>query len=487
MIPYSFILHIYMSRFLNGVGISLLLLVTVLTTSYMSRLGTSMFSSATYSSAPCTSITSPGDYNCDGTINSSDIDAFISDFKSNSVTLATFEPIRQAVFEVQPDSKIPTQSIPTSSPTERPTITMSPPSPTPNFENVTKTGIDVMVLTIDPIFSSTNKSVRETYGYIDPLEIFTLLKEKLKPYLPIRIAQQTTYTKFPPLKGFTPAQVQMHVEKCLKNISGDNPDCKNSWVIDYNELFTELKICEKVNSNQIDELWIGTYPYNGSGEDDMVGPNPFFINGHVVVNTICKKNAPILAADYAAPGTGPGQSALIGVALTMHSAGHRIESTMRYVSGQPKSGQPQNDWQHFSYAYSDYGRDNQNTPPFGCGNIHFPPNAEKDYEYDLNSRSTLSYCDEYKKYPLIPTPPTSKNISCSAWGCSQLGYMEWWYSSLPHTDGTSDGLLNNWYEYVFNPERAIFEASTRSGATTIQSPDSYIYAPLDHVEHYYGH
>ena len=216
------------------------------------------------------------------------------------------------------------------------------------------------------------------------MDIFTPFKEKLSAYIPIRIAQQTTYTRFPPIKDFTAAQVEMHVEKCLKNISGDNPDCKNTWVVDYNALFSELKICEKVNNNQIDELWIGSYPYNGSGEDDMVGPNPFFINGHTVLNTVCKKNVPILAADYAAPGTGPGQSASTGVALTMHSAGHRIEATMRYVNGQLEPGQIQSDWHHFSYAYSDYGRNSQNPPPFGCGNIHFPPNAQKDYEYDLS-------------------------------------------------------------------------------------------------------
>ena len=93
------------------------------------------------------------------------------------------------------------------------------------------------------------------------------------------------------------------------------------------------------------------------------------------------------------------------------------------------------------------------------GNIHFPPNGIKDYDW-INKTKVTSYADAWKNYPYI-TENNSRIVDCHEWKCSHLGYMTWWMRHIPHFKGINpeDGKLNNWWHYVVDYNAAVKKES----------------------------
>ena len=53
-------------------------------------------------------------------------------------------------------------------------------------------------------------------------------------------------------------------------------------------------------------------------------------------------------------------------------------------------------------------------------------------------------------------PGAVRTITCTEWGCNQVGYQTWWYRHLPSVVGkATDGKLNDWWQYVIDPN-AVF-------------------------------
>jgi hypothetical protein len=120
--------------------------------------------------------------------------------------------------------------------------------------------------------------------------------------------------------------------------------------------------------------------------------------------------------------------------------------------GAPELHNKRTDWELFVHNAS------SDVPnyPYGCGNVHFPPNTRSSsdaYQYSL-SNSVYSYCDGF--YSPFPYPLKSKKITCAEWGCNQLGYQTWWLSHIPHYDGSnvrdSYGYArsNDWWKYIMD-------------------------------------
>ena len=83
-----------------------------------------------------------------------------------------------------------------------------------------------------------------------------------------------------------------------------------------------------------------------------------------------------------------------GVAEALHSFGHRAESIMRKVYGSwSETSEVNHLWDRFTRVASKH----PDAVP-GVGNIHFPPNAERDYDYQ-NSNSVLSEADQWLNFP----------------------------------------------------------------------------------------
>jgi len=145
-----------------------------------------------------------------------------------------------------------------------------------------------------------------------------------------------------------------------------------------------------------------------------------------------------------------------GVAEMLHDLCHRTESTMARVYGGWKSEELTTNWARFAANFA------QSHGVAACGTCHWPPNAERDYDY-ANPRFVDSSAEDWLRYPHL-TGKTSK-VNRETWGGPDYhrNYMRWWFSHLPKAAGVNaDGRLNNWWEYVFN-----FEKFTCLSAVTV--------------------
>jgi len=224
----------------------------------------------------------------------------------------------------------------------------------------------------------------------------------------------------------------------LSIINGKS-EAHNPDNVDYNKIVNSEKfnICEKVNSNEIDEIWIYNGPSFGFWESTLVGPNGYFLNSPPIIgDNNCSRLVPLM---------GPSQERELDCAI--HNFGHRMESTMMKIYGGWEQNRTSNNWEKFalvetlspSYNYS------------GCGNIHYPPNGTADYDYS-NPSYELSNCDDFNNFPNLSNPlEVVHQVSCLDWECTQLGFLEYWFSHIPKSLGCGlDYVANNWWIYMGN-------------------------------------
>ncbi len=207
-------------------------------------------------------------------------------------------------------------------------------------------------------------------------------------------------------------------------------------------------ICGKVNRGEIDELWIMGGPWFGFHESALAtsptGPLGFAYNGPVYNQTQCQKLVPIMGFSYERMWT-----------EMVHDFGHRTEATMSYVYGSWEENRMANNWDRFGLNRSQ----SPNFSAVGCGSLHVAPNSVQmpgdEYRYDI-SAEVNSYCEDFTNYPNLGDPvAVATPITCAAWGCTYPGYLQWWFSHIPHFDGTGpDGVLNDWWQYIIDPNNA---------------------------------
>ena len=85
----------------------------------------------------------------------------------------------------------------------------------------------------------------------------------------------------------------------------------------------------------------------------------------------------------------------------------------------------------------------------GCGNVHFAPNSERDYDWG-NRRVVWSTCDDWLNYPDLTGQ--RRPVNCEEWGGGDIrAHHRWWLRHLPRAPGRTEGKLNNWWAYVVDP------------------------------------
>lgn len=254
------------------------------------------------------------------------------------------------------------------------------------------------------------------------------------------VVETTILDEFPvKVDGFS-YTVPEYIDVLNQVVPPHNPD-----TVDYNLIVNDsrLDICDKANRNEIDEVWIFNGPYYGFWESTLVGPGSYWYNSEPVSGPhSCERMIPIM---------GPNPER--GISESVHNFGHRTESTMwKIYDYQWESNPYGNNWEKFSLVDS-------HTPDYsfsGCGNIHFPPNGQKDYDYD-NFESAQTYCDDFVNYPNMHEPTdVLETVTCTTWGCTQLQYLDYWFSHLPQNFGCGpDSVANNWWIYFAYPELAL--------------------------------
>lgn len=242
-----------------------------------------------------------------------------------------------------------------------------------------------------------------------------------------QIVQRIEVNEFPVKADGFRYTAQAYLDMMKKPGTAHQPD-----MIDYADFLKRYNIIDLVSSNQIDEIWAFAFPFAGFYESTMGGPGAFFCNSTPIPNTAnCKRRFIIMGYSYE---RGPGEM--------LHSFGHRAESMMAQVY-QPFSG---NDdlWARFT-------RYDQTTPGMAqVGTIHFPPNGQKDYDYG-NTRMVASACDDWYNFPNLTG--ATRQVNNTEWGGEIRVYTNWWLKHLPKVGGHTNGIVNNWWQYILDPNR----------------------------------
>jgi hypothetical protein len=200
---------------------------------------------------------------------------------------------------------------------------------------------------------------------------------------------------------------------------------------DYHAILKRFAILRRVADGEIDEVWIFGPPYAGFWESTMAGPSAFWCNSPPVAATEASgRRFVIMGFNYER-----------GVDCMLENFGHRAESIMSRVY-QGRRGE-RNRWEHFC-------RYDQAAPGLAsCGNVHFAPSSTRDYEWG-NPRIVLSDCDDWYNYPDLSG--TRRPVQCREWGGGDMRLHHlWWLDHLPRADDATDGILNNWWRYILDP------------------------------------
>lgn len=222
---------------------------------------------------------------------------------------------------------------------------------------------------------------------------------------------------------------------------------------DYKAFVEYFEFDKKRDKGEINEVWVWTFPYGGMWESNMMGEGAFWINSEPTTDVNCKELLSVMGLNYERD-----------LACALESYGHRFESTMMQVYGwwdyDNKTTVAQlTPWERYAAYIKNY--DKFNPGQSHIGNIHFPPNGEKDYDWK-NPKKVNTYADNWAFYPNI-VDENPRVVDCSEWGCNHLGYMKWWFSHIPNFDGINpaDGKLNNWWHYVVDYNEAVLLSQSK--------------------------
>ncbi len=229
-----------------------------------------------------------------------------------------------------------------------------------------------------------------------------------------------------------------------------------SWTLgdgDYLAIIASNQIESKVNGGEIDEVFLWGFPGAGWAESRMAGNGGYWVNS-LPLGGVSTKGFILMGFNYER-----------GVAEALESYGHRAESILRRVYDSWEAVES-HDWNRFTLLDRDVpGRG-------GIGNAHNAFNAEEGTDYNRTSMRTVSTsADDWYNFPTVTGART--NLNCEAWGCDDRGYLKWWYDHMPHAAGTKDGILNNWWRYLVDPNLATssFSASPEAELTDMNSAD----------------
>jgi hypothetical protein len=293
--------------------------------------------------------------------------------------------------------------------------------------------VKVLVVNYDPLIPAEgNRPLHQVMKWNDPRELaqgyIGDLRTASGGFVQHRIVEWRDVDEFPRKRdGFR------YTPETFLSIFRDGAKHHDPDGIDYLHMIESQQIVPMVDAGKIDEVWMFGAPYFGYWESNMAGPGAYFINGTPYPQVKSKKPFAIMGFSYER-----------GVAEMVHNLCHRTENHLKRAFGGWNAWPHQNRWDRFS-AY-------EKTSPghAGVGNCHFPPNAEKDYDYQ-NPRTVMSSADDWLRYPNLTGE--KRPVNAETWGGPDYhrNYMGWWFGRLPKATGVDEeGRQNNWWKYIYD-------------------------------------
>jgi hypothetical protein len=228
------------------------------------------------------------------------------------------------------------------------------------------------------------------------------------------------------------------------NREGARPNPNGTWYSTYEAILAEDDLCDVINSQDIDQLWLWVDPRTGydpgPGVEYAISSN-YFENGSefaTVANpAFCGGERGFLFMGFDTTRTAD---------YALHSFGHMLEGVLGNLQTTDL----------FWYRFS--GNTAAGFPlAERCGNVHFPPNGTVDYDY-ANTTYVNTACEDWKP----DGTGTQTSYNCTKWGCNQSGFLQWWLQNLPNTGNTlsyQGKTLPSWWDFTYNLDQNIYNYS----------------------------
>ncbi|MDZ4763894.1 MAG: hypothetical protein SGI73_05025 [Chloroflexota bacterium] len=288
----------------------------------------------------------------------------------------------------------------------------------------------VLAIIHDPIMPD-GRRIRATYGWNDSDALMQGYSDDIRRasdgYAQYEIVERVVVDGFPVKKdGFRYTPKSFAAAWTTRQFH--QPDA-----VDYLALVREFRLIERVDSGEIDEVWLLGFPYCGYYESIMAGAGAFWCNAPPLAGTEHGKRRFVIM----------GFNDERGVGEMLEDLGHRAESTLSKVYAGTRGDA--NLWERFiRYDKTHPGRAE-------CGNVHFAPNSVQDYDWG-NPRVVPSRCDTWYAFPDLSGE--ARRVNRSEWGDGDIrAHHVWWFRHFPHIVGAADGVSWNWWEYVIDPNR----------------------------------
>jgi hypothetical protein len=288
----------------------------------------------------------------------------------------------------------------------------------------------VLMITHNPVLHSKGgQTVREYFGWNEPDALAEAYIRDVRwasyGYANYEIVERVVVDGYPIKRDGFRYDEQSYLAAWHRN------DFHEPDGVDYLALVREFEMIEKLNQGTIDEVWLFGHPYGGYYESIMGGAGAFWCNAPALEQTDHAERLFVIM----------GFNFERGVGEMLEDLGHRAESMMFKVY-ENFDGR-ENLWERFIQYDQTHPRHAH------CGNVHFAPNSVKDYDWG-NPTPVLSACDDWYRYPHFSGK--RRTVDCHEWGNGDIRLHHlWWFRHMPHITGTRDGIANNWWQYIIDP------------------------------------
>jgi len=287
-----------------------------------------------------------------------------------------------------------------------------------------------LVINLDPVIASEGgRRLHEVLGWNDPHELISGyladLHECSAEWLNYRIVEWIDADLWPQkLDGFSYTDEE-YLGAWRSGSGFHQPD-----KVDYYKLIADFGLAGRVKSGEVDEVFFIGAPYMGFWEAAMAGPKAFFVNGGVYPEADSGRRFVMMGFSYERQ-----------VGEMLEDFGHRAESTMEHVYGGWNLESPSTNWDRFTLY------DKVAPGQAACGDVHFAPNSDSDYDWG-NPRGVWSSCGDWLNWPNLQG--TKRWVTADEWGNGDTRlHHRWWLRHFPNKPGVNpDGKQNNWWKYL---------------------------------------
>jgi hypothetical protein len=310
----------------------------------------------------------------------------------------------------------------------------TPPQPTVPPDNTTEpvriVTSHVLLAIYNPLVDSAGTKLSQAMNWNQPDDLVNRFIQDLLDAsggnARFQIAQRIELNEFP-----AKTDGYRYTPQAYTAVTNGSQPAYQPEMADYMAIITGLNILPQITRREIDEVWLMAFPNAGFYESTMGGAGAFWCNAPPLTATAsCDRKFVVMGFSYER-----------GVGEMLHSFGHRCESIMTQSFAKTQGD---------ANLYARFSRYDKTTPGQAeLGTIHFPPNAQQDYDYN-NPTKVASNCYDWYNFPQFKGDV--RQVNADEWGDGDMEILHsWWMKHLPKVAGRTSGVANNWWQYIMDP------------------------------------